>query len=309
MGARKRQLLYGVATYLPGINAIFGRGGGDSKSALYCYSVWMRHLVMARAAGLQQHPRVVAELGPGDTLGVGIAALISGAEKYYAFDVVRHADVAHNQRIFDELVALFAQRTPIPHGGDLHEVRPHLDRYDFPHAVLGEAQLATALDPARLAKLRAGLTSDAVVQYRTRWFDESAIERDSVDLVCSQAVLEHVDELDGAYRAMRLWLRDGGMTSHQIDFRCHNTSRPWNGHWTISDRAWKILRGKRHYLLNREPYSAHVRLLAEHGFHLAQSVLVTDRSTLKRSSLAPRFADLSDEDLQTCGALMQSIKR
>ena len=49
------QLLYGVATYVPGVAAIFGRGGGDTQSARYCYSVWLRHLVMAFASGLKKH--------------------------------------------------------------------------------------------------------------------------------------------------------------------------------------------------------------------------------------------------------------
>ncbi|MBA3539826.1 MAG: hypothetical protein H0T79_09370, partial [Deltaproteobacteria bacterium] len=182
---RKRQLVYGLATYVPGVNAIFGRGGGDSKSARYCYSVWLRHLVTAFAHGLAEHPRVVAELGPGDTLGVGLAALISGAEKYNAFDVVRHADVAHNQAIFDELVALFARREPIPDGGELAEVRPLLDSYAFPAHILTDAVLARVLAPDRLARIRGALQDESVVQYRTRWFDEGAIERDSVDLVCS----------------------------------------------------------------------------------------------------------------------------
>ena len=44
---KKRQLMYGVATFVPGVNAVFGRGGGDTKSARYCYSVWLRHLVTA----------------------------------------------------------------------------------------------------------------------------------------------------------------------------------------------------------------------------------------------------------------------
>lgn len=306
---KRRQLAYGLATYLPGVNAIFGRGGGDSKSARYCYSVWLRHLVTAFASGATTHPRTVAELGPGDTLGVGLAALISGAEKYDAFDVVGHADVAHNQAIFDELVAMFRRREDIPHGGDLAEVRPVLASYAFPAHILTDEVLARALAPERLARLRAALRGEAVVQYRTRWFDEASVQRDSVDLMCSPAVLEHVDDLASAYRAMRLWLRPGGRISHQIDFRCHNTAHTWNGHWAISDRAWRLIRGRRHYLLNREPCSTHLRLLDEHQFELTNFVPIAQPSTLARRALAPRFHAITDDDLTTCGALIQAIKR
>ena len=88
-----KALLSGLATWLPGYPVMRRTGGTDS--ARYCYSVWLRHLVLLHASGRMRHrvPRVVAELGPGDSIGIGIAALLSGAEKYYAFDVVRYSDL------------------------------------------------------------------------------------------------------------------------------------------------------------------------------------------------------------------------
>lgn len=46
---------------------------------------------MAYKNGLPVHPDTVAGLGPGDSLGFGLAALISGADKYFAFDVVEQS--------------------------------------------------------------------------------------------------------------------------------------------------------------------------------------------------------------------------
>src|SRR5689334_3926898 len=54
-------------------------GTGGSSSARYCYSVWLRHLSMAARLGLNTDPKDVAELGPGHSIGVGLAALLSGA--------------------------------------------------------------------------------------------------------------------------------------------------------------------------------------------------------------------------------------
>ena len=264
------QLLYGISTFIPGVAAVFGRGGGDTQSARYCYSVWLRHLVTAFGNGMTTHPRVVAELGPGDSLGVGLAALVSGADRYHAFDVVRHAQVKRNLAVLDELVELFRSRAEIPGPGEFPEVQPMLPSYAFPHQVLGDEPLAAALADDRVARIRDSVrnqnTAGSMIDYRTRWFDETAVERDSVDLLFSQAVLEHVDELPGSYRAMRLWIKPDGMISHQIDFRCHNTARVWNGHWRYSDAVWTMIRGRRSYLLNREPYSTHLRLLEENGF-------------------------------------------
>jgi len=162
-----------------------------------------------------------------------------------------------------------------------------------------------------LARIRASVQdqtdADSVIDYRTRWFDEKAVERDSVDLLFSQAVLEHVDELTGSYRAMRLWLKPDGFMSHQIDFRCHNTAHAWNGHWIYSDTVWKLIRGRRSYLLNREPYSTHLRLLAENGFAFVGGQTAKLESHIERPALAPRFHQLTDQDLTTSSALIQAV--
>ena len=148
------QLLYGIATFIPGVAAVFGRGGGDTSSARYCYSVWLRHLVMAAANGFKVPPRVVAELGPGDSLGLGLCTLLSGAERYHAFDVVQHAQVKRNLQVLDELIALFKARADIPGPAELPEVLPLLPSYSFPAHVLGEDHLRAALADERVDRIR-----------------------------------------------------------------------------------------------------------------------------------------------------------
>src|SRR4051812_17852269 len=110
-----RPLALGLTTYIPGLRGLALRNRGTTHDARYCYSVWLRHLVMASIGGAQPYPRVVAELGPGRSLGIGLAALIGGAEHYCALDVVRlAADREANLTVFDQLVMLFRARTPIP---------------------------------------------------------------------------------------------------------------------------------------------------------------------------------------------------
>jgi hypothetical protein len=192
-------------------------------------------------------------------------------------------------------------------------VQPLLPSYAFPRHALGDEQLSAALADDRLARLRRSVETQnapgSMIDYRTRWFDETAVERDSVDLLFSQAVLEHVDDLPGSYRAMRLWIKPEGVLSHQIDFRCHNTARVWNGHWKYSDAVWRLIRGRRSYLLNREPYSTHLRLLAEHGFAIVGGQTAKSESHIERSELAPRFHALTDQDLITSSALIQAVPR
>src|SRR5262245_22309033 len=113
---RPRRLIFSAITLIPGVASLppishilqeKAKGTGGSVSAEYCYSVWLRHLVTAAECGLNSDPKTVAELGPGDSLGVGLAALLSGAERYYALDVVEHANAAHNIVVLDALVELF----------------------------------------------------------------------------------------------------------------------------------------------------------------------------------------------------------
>jgi hypothetical protein len=79
---------------------------------------------MASNNGLNTYPKVVAELGPGDSLGIGLAALVSGAEKYFALDVVEYTNIERNLKIFDELVTLFKNKEDIPGEQEFPEVRP-----------------------------------------------------------------------------------------------------------------------------------------------------------------------------------------
>ena len=84
------------------------------------------------------------------------------------------------------------------------------------------------------------------------WSNDPAVIRPgSVDLLLSQAVMEHVDDLPGTHRAVHDWLKLGGYMSHTIDYRPHGTASGWNGHWAHSDFSWKLVRGRLPYLLNR----------------------------------------------------------
>jgi hypothetical protein len=97
--------------------------------------------------------------------------------------------------------------------------------------------------------------------------------------------------------------------SHRIDFKSHDFARDWNGHWTFSDRLWNLIRGRRRFAINRAPLSTHLRLIEANGFEIVQVERATRDSSLARDDLAPRFRNLSDEDLETASAMIQAVKR
>ena len=140
------------------------------------------------------------------------------------------------------------------------------------------------------------------------WTEAAILRPHSVDWVFSQSVLEHIDDLDTTYRALALWLTPGGHMSHLIDFSSHSLTREWNGHWALGDVTWRALRGRRPYLLNREPYAAHLRRAAANGF-----VTVLERRNKRFDGLipeqfAPPFRDMSEEDARTAMAFLVSRK-
>jgi hypothetical protein len=258
---------------------------------------------------------VVAELGPGHSLGAGLAALLCGADRYCALDRSPLATAGTPDCSLEELVALFTRREAVPGELELPAVRPLLSSYEFPHRLLDEPTLEAALAPARVQAIAAALDGlrtgeqGGLIEYHAPWSSRRRIRRESVDHLFSQAVLEHVDDVAGAYRGMHRWLRPGGVMSHQIDFRSHATSELWNGHWGIPSLKWAVIRGRRGYLINRLPLSGHLRAMERAGFEIVGRRLVTGGKGLARADLAARFSDISDEDLQTSGAFVVAIRR
>src|SRR5438552_1219333 len=120
--ANARTLVVGMMTYIPGVSKFVAHSTGGTISARYCYSVWMRHLAMAQKAGMPIALDTIAEIGPGDSIGSGIAALISGSSKYYALDIVKSVNIKRNLEVFDELIELFRSRQNIPDEAEFPQV-------------------------------------------------------------------------------------------------------------------------------------------------------------------------------------------
>ena len=269
---RLKPLIKGLSTYIPGMNTLVEkRGSGGTDSAAYCYGVWFKHLTLLWENGLKRMPSSLAELGPGASIGVGLAALLSGVNTYYALDVVKYAKPSCNLTVFERLVDLFTQRTARPTKG-----WPDFDRYLdsnlFPGHILTEDILQAALAPERIEAIRQVVLDPnfehegITIKYVAPWNDPRIIQKASIEVILSHSVLEHVDDLDATYRACALWLESQGWMSHQIDFSSHGSADTWNGHWAYSEWVWKIMMGRRPYLINRQPCSTHIALLKKHGY-------------------------------------------
>lgn len=283
---------------------------GGTDNARYCYSVWLRHLVHARAAGLAANPGAVLELGPGDSIGVGLAAILCGASTYVGVDAQSYVDLARNLEIFEKLVELFSGRAAIPDAAEFPEVRPALDSYAFPHALLPQATLEAALHPTRLEAIRRALRGEADggesgirIESVAPWTDPDVVASESFDLVISQAVMEHVADLPMTYDSTFRWLRAGGAASHEIDLRCHGTAADWNGHWIYPEPVWRWLQNDKVYLwINRQPCSAHLSAMQRAGFELREVHGSDNPDGVASAQLAQQWSHLSHADL-SCASL------
>jgi hypothetical protein len=298
-------ILKGLLTWVPVLDAWrrHHATSGGTDSSRYCYSVWLRHLTTLSRYGFRISGSRIGELGPGDSIGIGIAALLSGASHYVGLDIVPFSAKTDLRTIFEELVSLYSIREPIPDGNEFPRVRPRLDTYEFPNHLIAWNNFTATIENARI-ELHRALGTGRLVEYKAPWTSPTEIAPASLDLIFSQAVLEHVDGLEETYDAMSLWLKPGGYASHVIDFTAHGLAPFWNGHWAYSDWEWKSVRGHREYLLNRQPLSRHLFCAGRVGFEVVHAHRDYGERGLEQSALSRQFQTLNDDDLRTRGAVL-----
>ena len=301
-----RQLAGGVRTFLRSAQ----EEPCQQLGAPYSYSVWMRHLVStARFGGLACPPKSVVELGPGSSLGTALAARLCGVQRYAAHEVVGRPEANRELKVLVELIKMFMEREEIPGEEDYPRLRPKLTDYSYPASLIDER---AAADPrlhetlsAAVAAIGAGEVSAGGISFvNGRDGLQCTAACRSVDLLFSQAVMQYVDDLEDAYREQLELLAPGGLISHEIDFSAHETASSWNGHWAISDLAWRAMRGAKPYFLNRHPFSRHVRAMRRAGFEMVAALRSRVRNRLSRRQLAPRFRWLPEDDLNVRDALI-----
>lgn len=301
MKLRLKPLLGGIATQIvPSLAEVMGRRNQPRVTAGYYYTVWLRHVCTAAYFQSWNAPQTVLEIGPGKALGTGMAALLSGVQKYIVYDATPLLRRDFDAQLWQDLIALFRQQKAF---AETDRIVPSTL---FPHELFPDEQLAQSLSDEWLARIRHSVEqrNDLIRSLN----DLNSLPEASVDYVFSHSVLEHVAALEPMYRALWRGLRPGGVMTHSIDFSSHGTSHEWNGHWTIPDVVWQLMQGQRSYFLNREPASTHRKLLEQLGFEITGFHVTPLASALHRTDLAARFRHLSESDLTTVSAFVVARK-
>jgi SAM-dependent methyltransferase len=260
-------------------------------------------LVTLDRYGFKITQAVVGELGPGDSIGTGLAALLSGASRYVGLDVRPYSGKADLPHILADLAQMYLSRAPIPNDDEFPGVRPRLASYAFPEHLIDVHLLAAKVETI-MSALTALPWGNEEVSYWAPWTSSKNVEPGSLDLVFSQAVLQYVDDLADTYRAMFAWLKPGGYCSHSTGLGANNFSPFWNGHWAYTDLEWRMVRGRREFLLNRQPLSVHVQIAGKVGFRVLHVDPQYDHGGLPVSALSKRFTKLDTEDLCARGAML-----
>lgn len=281
------------------------------------YGLWMKHFSLANSYGRTVRPETVVEIGPGAMLTVGICALLTGARRYFAFDLVRHANTEANLEALDRLVKMYKGRAAVKNArGGFPDYGAFLDEKDFPSAAAPDDLLERTLAPDRLDAIRRAIITgasddehDIVVRYVVPWEDEAIIAEfeEQVDFLISHSTMEHVEDVRGAYQKFGRIMRSGGVMSHQIDFRSHGYSKLWNGYRAYSEEEWAMRTANEPYAINREPASAHVTHILEQGFDIF-TLMSRDQGDPVGTGAAPRFSNLSPYDRSCSGLLVQAMK-
>lgn len=180
---------------------------GGTVDPRYCYAVFLRHYTLLRRFHGKKVPSVVAELGPGSSLGVGLAALLAGTDRYVALDVVSHAAPEHDLFVFDTLVELFQRRSPIPTAGRYATLFPQPIGIDLPTEI--SMLLECTLDEKRLDRIRQAIVQRRgnIIDVAVPWTEAPVDIFGQVDWIFSHSVLEHVDNLEATYKKFSRWLR------------------------------------------------------------------------------------------------------
>lgn len=134
----------------------------------------------------------ILEVGPGPDLMLGLLALEAGAKSYSAIDYfpVLSAPISFYEKIRNDL------NTPI--------------------ALKAVNQLINSLSKSEAI-------DSPEFSYKIRGIEELTSEPAKYDIIISKDVLEHVDDLNASFAAMRKSLIPGGVMIHKIDFQTHTS--------------------------------------------------------------------------------------
>jgi hypothetical protein len=308
------QLLKGIISYIPYSYLAYKKAKGDSSHSCsnprFCYSLWLRILVTLHNYKCLDRLNNIAEFGNSSSFGVGLAALLTGVERYSALEVVKYEMKEKNILMFENLIQLFRNKEDIPDEKEFPSINLKLDSYKFPEEILTERKLIEMLSEERLSLIRTAILNcdhiekDGIINYYVPWVCSLDEITNSFDFIFSRAVMEHIDHCIDTYNQLYVMLKPEGIMLHDIEYHNHNIGNHWNSHWCYSDFLWKLIKGKRPFITNRLTHSMHERILENMGYKIILNNRTIRDSKIPREKLSRKFENISDTDFVTYGGCL-----
>jgi SAM-dependent methyltransferase len=248
---------------------IFRAGAMDTPA--YALDIFKKHYAASGFATLCG--RTVVELGPGNSLLTGLYARSFGAARTWLVDIEELA--TQDTGIFAQAEKLLCELSlPVPGVAKTSSISGALERLNTVYLTQGLASLQTIPDG-------------------------------EVDLLFSQAVLEHIRRADFARIAkeMRRVLKPDGVASHMIDFRDHLQNGLNN--LRFSGQIWESeFMARSGFYTNRLNWPAMERLFREAGFcvELRSFDIWPKGLPTRQRSMALPYKNMPPEELMVMGA-------
>jgi SAM-dependent methyltransferase len=243
---------------------------GPMKQPAYAYSVFMQHFDRVKFPR-QQNGFAVLELGPGDCLSSAIIAHAFGASACYLVDT-----------------NAFAESDLAPY----RAMAAFLQEHDLnPVKIEGVSSLNELLRRCHAIYGTSGLLS------------LRGIPDESLDLIWSQSVLEHIKEgeFQDVVREWRRIIRPNGVCSHHIDLKDHLGGALNN--LRFSKDLWESeFMANSGFYTNRIRYTEMLTIFEQSGFDV--EVVNADRwerLPTPRAKFAEVFREISTDELLVSG--------
>ena len=267
----------GILTYVPFASVLLERRKKISKhsgsQAEFCYNLWLSILILLKENGVNSNFKNIGEIGCGGSFGVGICALLTGCERYFALEIDKIFDVEQNLQILDDLIILLKSKT-IP-SNKYKQINIRITDFNYPNDLI----IPVFSQEKNITEIRNDIKNKCMgfgkIQIIRDWETQRPL---GLDFIFSRAVMEHVRDPACVYNGIRRHLKPFSTMFHDIEYHSHGLTNDLDGHYFIPNHRWKLICGKRKYFLNRWSYIDHENWIVEHGFQIlkTQKTFVND---------------------------------
>lgn len=229
--------------------------------------------------------KTIVELGPGDTIAIALFFLAYGAARVFCYDRFKLiTNIKKNSTIARRIL----------------QILPEKQKQELQKIISFNKKGHVQWDTYRL-------------KYLLNTKHLSQIEKSSVDIIVSNAVLEHVNDLENLFATMSYVMKPGGLMVHAADLGSHGLhyKTPLD-FLTVPEKLWRLMTYYRG-APNRARKSQYKHLAVRNGLDILQ-FQTTKRFTREEIAtfkfLQPSLAAFfSDDDLCCESILFTAQKR